>query len=167
LRAGNSASAEVTAINVDLTAPTVTYSGNAGTYTVDQQVAITCAAADTFSGVASTTCENVTGAAYSFGIGTQTYSATAKDRAGNTGKGTTSVTVTLTSSGLQSLASRFCTGPSVTVSRDQDVTNIATAPNAGAKAGALQAFTKLVNAQSGKSLTSAQANTLLTLANAL
>jgi hypothetical protein len=94
-------------------------------------------------------------------------SATATDRAGNTGSGSTSFTVTVTSSSLQTLANRFCTDPSVAASLDQDVTNIATAPNAAAKAGALQAFTSLVHAQTGKSLTSAQANTLLTLATAL
>jgi hypothetical protein len=165
--AGNSASAGVTGINVDLTAPTVTYSGNAGTYTVDQQVTITCAAADSLSGVASTTCQNVSGAAYSFGLGAHTYSATATDKAGNTGKGTTSFTVTVTSSSLQTLANRFCTDPSVAASLDQDVIDILQAPNANAKVGALQGFTHLVQAQTGKSLTSAQADTLITLANAL
>ena len=165
--AGNSASAGVSGINVDLTPPTVTYSGNAGSYTVDQQVAITCTPADTLSGVASSTCQNVGGAAYAFGLGSHSYSAAATDQAGNTGRGSTSFTVTLTPASLKTLIARFCTDPSVTASLQEDVDAIVGAPNATAKAGALQGFKSLVQAQTGKSLTSAQATTLITLAKAL
>jgi hypothetical protein len=52
-------------------------------------------------------------------------------------------------------------------SLDQDVANIAHAPNANAKPGMLQGFTQLVQAQTGKSLTSDQAKVLITLAGAL
>jgi hypothetical protein len=165
--AGNSSSATVSGINVDLTAPTVTYTGNAGTYTVDQQVSITCTASDQLSGVASTTCQNISGPAYSFGLGQHGYSATATDKAGNTGSGSTSFTVTVTSTSLQHLINQFSTDPGVAASLDADVTQIANASNANAKAGALQGFTHLVQAQTGKSLTSAQAKTLITLADAL
>ncbi|HLI52060.1 MAG TPA: glycine-rich protein, partial [Thermomicrobiaceae bacterium] len=47
--AGVSNSATMSGINVDLTPPTVTYSGNNGTYTINQQVAVTCTAADPLS----------------------------------------------------------------------------------------------------------------------
>jgi hypothetical protein len=47
------------------------------------------------------------------------------------------------------------------------VANVAQAPNVSAKAGILQGFTQLVQAQTGKSLTSAQAKALITLAGAL
>ncbi len=63
---GGTATATVTITVVDTIAPVVTYTGNAGTYTVDQAVSITCAATDIGSGVASTTCQNVSGPAYSF-----------------------------------------------------------------------------------------------------
>ena len=113
---------------------------------------ITCTANDALSGVASSTCQNISGPAYSSGLGLHTYSATAK---GNTGSPVaTSITVTLTPSSLQSLINRFCTDPSVAASLDQDVVNIAHAPNANAMAGVLQGFTNLVQAQTGKSLTS-------------
>jgi hypothetical protein len=59
------------------------------------------------------------------------------------------------------------TDPSVAASLSQDVANIAQAPNPGAKMGMLQGFTQLVQAQTGKSLTSAQAKVLITLAGAL
>jgi hypothetical protein len=158
---------KVMIINVDLTSPTVTYSSHAVSYTVDQQVQITCTATDATSGIASSTCQNINGPAYSFGLGSHTYSATATDNAGNVGHGSTSLTVTVTSSSLQSLINRFCTDPSVAASLSQDVANIAQALNAGAKMGMLQGFTQLVQAQTGKSLTSDQAKVLITLADAL
>jgi hypothetical protein len=166
--AGNvSAPSSVVTVKIDKTPPTVAYSGNAGNYTVDQQVQITCSPNDMLSGVASSTCQSISGSAYSFGLGSHSFSATAVDKAGNTGSGSTSFTVIVTSSSLQNLASRFSTDPSVAASLDQDVSAIAQAPNATAKAGALQGFTHLVQAQTGKSLTSDQANILITLANAL
>jgi hypothetical protein len=131
-------------------------------------VQITCKASDALSGVDSTTCQTISAPAYSFGLGTHSYSATATDNAGNSGSGSTSFTVTaVTPSSLQALVNRFCTDPSVAASLDQDVANIAHAPNAGAKAGALSGFTQLVRAQTGKSLTSDQATVLITLAGAL
>jgi hypothetical protein len=166
--AGNSSNlSNVVTAKIDKTAPTVTYSGNAGSYSVDQQVQITCAPGDALSGVDSSTCQTISAPAYSFGLGKHSYSATATDKAGNSGNGSTSFTVTITSSSLQALINRFCTDPNVAASLDQDAANIAHAPNANAKAGILQGFTQLVQAQTGKSLTSDQANLLITLANAL
>jgi hypothetical protein len=68
----------------DTTARRVTYSGNAGTYTVDQAASITCVATDVprGSGIASTTCADLAGGADSFGLGTHAFSATATDNAG-------------------------------------------------------------------------------------
>jgi hypothetical protein len=167
-KAGNtSAASNVMTVKIDKTPPAVTYTGNAGSYTVDQQVQISCTATDATSGVASSTCQNISGPAYSFGLGTHSYSATATDIAGNVGHGLTSFTVTFNSSSLQSLINRFCTDPSVAASLDQDVDSIAHAQNANAKAGMLQGFTQLVQAQTGKSLTSDQAKVLITLAAAL
>ena len=68
----------------DATAPVVTLTGNAGTYTVADQVAIHCSASDALSGHRG---ELVPGhrvlPAYSFGHGTTTVSASATDQAGN------------------------------------------------------------------------------------
>ncbi len=91
--AGNQGLDSVSNLMIDKTPPAVSYTGNAGTYTADQNVAITCAAADSLSGVANTTCSNITGPAYSFGVGTHTFSASATDNAGNTGNGSTTFTV--------------------------------------------------------------------------
>ena len=57
-------------------------------------VTILCVASDAGSGLASTTCVDITGPASSFGVGSHTYSATAVDRAGNSATATTTFTVT-------------------------------------------------------------------------
>ena len=96
--AGNSASASYTA-QIDKVGPTVSYAGNAGTYWLLETVAITCTAADALSGVASSTCANANGPAWTFGAGAHTLSANATDRAGNTGSGSTTFTVIVTPAG--------------------------------------------------------------------
>ena len=90
----------------------MTYSANAKTYTVDQQVAITCAAADEprGSGIASTTCADIIGPAADFGLGVHDFSATATDYAGNTGEASGSFAVTVTPSSLCTLTKRYAQG---------------------------------------------------------
>ena len=105
--AGNSASATVSGMNIDRTVPIVSYAGNAVTYTLGQAVSITCTAADALSGIASSTCANTSGPAWSFGAGAHTLSATATDRAGNTGSGSTTFTVAVTAEGLCALTTSF------------------------------------------------------------
>lgn len=107
--AGNQEAPETLTVQIDETAPTVSYDGNAGTYTVDQQVSITCGATDALSGVAASTCTDVTGPAYSFALGSNTFSATATDNAGNTGSGQGSFTVVANPAGIAALTARFVT----------------------------------------------------------
>ncbi len=109
--AGNQGSATYQ-VNVDKRAPAVTYSGNAGVYTVDQTVAITCTAADAAggSGLAATTCADVKAPAYTLPLGATTYSASATDTAGNVGSASTTVTVKVTPSSLCALTARFVQG---------------------------------------------------------
>ena len=96
----------------DVTRPTVTYSGNAGNYTIDQQVAITCRAADELagSGIASTTCADIVGPAAGFGLGAHPFSATAIDNAGNTGTAAGSFTVAVTPASLCNLTLQLVHG---------------------------------------------------------
>jgi hypothetical protein len=51
--------------------PVIVYSGNAGTYTVDQMVSITCTSSDALSDVdaATDTCVDISGSALDFGVG--------------------------------------------------------------------------------------------------
>ena len=80
-------------VNVDLTAPTVSYTGNQGSYALSDTVNITCSAADELSGVDSSTCTSTSAPASSFLFGTNTISATATDKAGNVGEGSAQFTV--------------------------------------------------------------------------
>ncbi|HEY7726556.1 MAG TPA: hypothetical protein VH880_14570 [Anaeromyxobacteraceae bacterium] len=98
-------------VRIDRTPPLVTWSGNAGSYTVDQGVAITCAASDALSGVASTTCADVAGPAWSFGLGPHTFSASATDLAGNLGSAATTFTVEVTFGSLCNLTRTFSARP--------------------------------------------------------
>jgi hypothetical protein len=80
-------------VRIDKTAPLVTYTGNQEAYAILDTVAIDCAASDALSGVASNTCQNISGPAYAFGPGSHTFSASATDIAGNAGSGSTSFIV--------------------------------------------------------------------------
>src|SRR5205807_4424153 len=120
---GNAETQQSLEIDIDGTLPVVTYTGNAGSYTVDQQVNITCSSADPQladgepgSGVFSDTCRNIIGPAYSFKLGSNPYSASATDVAGNLGTASMTFTVQVTYGSLTNLVSRFVTDPSVAAS---------------------------------------------------
>jgi hypothetical protein len=92
--AGNGPVSASDTVRLDTIAPVVAYAGNANpSYTVGQTISITCSASDGGSGIASTTCANVSGPASGFLLGTNTLSADATDQAGNIGHGSTSFTV--------------------------------------------------------------------------
>lgn len=151
--AGLSASAQ-TSVKRDATAPVVTYTGNAGSYTVDQTVAITCAASDAMSGIATSTCQNVNGAAYGFTVGTNTFSANATDKAGNAGSATASFTVRVTDDGLCTLVKRFVSNGGVANSLCVKLAKQNYEP-----------FKNELSAQTGKKISAADAATLLRLVN--
>ena len=161
---GLSLEAGVTDINIDLTNPTVTYAGGKASYQVDEQVSITCTAEDALSGVAATTCANVSGPAYSFGVGSHTFSASATDRAGNTGSGSVTFTVGVTYTSLCNLSQRFADSRGVgtalcallRLAEAADAHN-----NSIVKKLSLQAYVLLVRAQTGKTLTATEAATLI------
>jgi len=163
-------SANTATILVDATPPAVTYSGNQGTYTVDQTVSITCTASDTLSNVASTTCQNINAPAYTFPLGVTHLSATAADNAGNVGNGSTSFTVQLTYDALSNLVAQFVTDPNVAAGLSDKLAAAQAAKQRGNTKTAnnqITAFIKQVSAQSGKSMTAAQAALLIQLAQAL
>jgi Bacterial alpha-L-rhamnosidase C-terminal domain/Bacterial alpha-L-rhamnosidase 6 hairpin glycosidase domain len=96
--AGNVETAHTITLKVDTTEPVVGYTGNAGTYTPFQTVSIQCTATDPSPGSgidpSATSCADVNGPAYSFGLGPHTFNATATDLAGNTASASTTFTVT-------------------------------------------------------------------------
>jgi hypothetical protein len=152
---------------LDGIAPSVTYTGNTGSYGVDQSVDIRCRATDIGSTVASTTCADVQGPAYAFKLGANPYSATATDAAGNVGNGATSFTVTVSFTSLQALVTRLCTSADVAAGLNAKLAAAAKASNANARAGQLGAFANQVRAQTGKALTAGQADVLLRLVASL
>lgn len=153
--AGGSASVSVT-IKRDATKPVIGYAGNDGSYTVDQTVNITCSASDAMSGLASSTCANVTGAAYTFAIGANSYSASAQDFAGNANAASTQFTVQVTSGSLCALVNQWVSQKGVANSMCQQLKN-----------GAYGAFRNHVSAQSGKTVSTAHAAILIALSKNL
>jgi uncharacterized protein len=165
----NSASLTVGGINIDRTAPTVTYTGNAGTYTVDQTIGITCSASDALSGLASNTCANIGGPAYAF-LGTNTYHASATDVAGNSTTATATFTVGVTSDSLCALAKQLVTNAGVTGALCQKLANVQAAQlrgDLGAASNIIDAFKLQIDAQTGKTISATAADLLKRLAGAL
>ena len=95
--AGNQKTDSVT-FKVDATPPVITYTGNAGSYSLLQTVSIHCSAVDPSPGsgvdASATHCADVVGPAYTFGLGSHTFDADARDLAGNTSTASTTFTVT-------------------------------------------------------------------------
>jgi hypothetical protein len=143
-------------IGRDATPPQITYLGNAGRYTLGQPVIISCVDTDVTSGIATSTCTDIIGDASLFNLGINTFTSTATDFAGNTT--TASVTFEVVSS-LQSLFALI----------DQMVTKESVARNLKKwlERGDIDAFTKLLIRETGRSISPADAATLLRLVAAL
>ena len=121
--------------------------------------------------MASSTCKDITGPAYDFLLtpASNTFEATAVDNTGNAmaEPTRTSFTVTVNAAATNSVITRLVTNPGVVSSLQSQSSSIAGAPNANAKKGKLGAFINHVNAQTGKSITPANAAVLITLAKQL
>jgi hypothetical protein len=154
-------------IRHDSVAPVVSYTGNAGAYTVDQVIAIHCAASDPTpgSGLDSSTCADFSAPAYAVALGSHTLSASAQDIAGNTGSGKTTFTVSVTFVSLENLVAQFSTSTDVTAGLNDKLQAAAKSKKDGAQQ--IRAFDNQVRAQTGKALTPAQAQVLVDLAEAL
>ena len=158
-------------IKIDLTAPVVQITG-AASYTIDQEVAITCSATDVISSVYGTPCGTplVQENAYTLPAGQNTISVTAEDMAGNPTTVTHTFTVTVTFDSLKTVTTSFL---QVTNTKGWD--NVASSLNklldqAKAKAAAGQTaaakdimadYIGQVTDQTGKSFTKAQAAILI------
>jgi hypothetical protein len=140
----------------DATPPSIAFAGNQSSYTVDQTVSITCSASDAMSGLASNTCANTTGDAYTFALGSHTLSASATDNAGNGSNATATFTVSATSGSLCALVNRWVNQAGIANSMCQQLDH-----------GDYGAFENHVSAQSGKSVTAAHADILIALAKTL
>lgn len=157
--AGNGKSSTVTtaAARRDATRPVVTYTGNAGSYTVDQHVNIACTPSDNLSGIASSTCQNIAGDGYLFAIGNNGYTASARDKAGNVStSATASFTMAVTQGSLCALVERWTNNHGVANSLCVKLAHHDYAP-----------FRSELKAQSGKHVAADKAAILLALVNDL
>ena len=95
-------------IKIDRTAPVVQITG-AASYTIDQDVAITCSATDVVSSVYGAPCGAplVQAKAYTLPAGQNTVSVTAEDMAGNQTTVTHTFTVTVTFDSLKTVTTSF------------------------------------------------------------
>lgn len=114
---------------IDKTAPVVTFTGNAGTYTVDQDVKITCSATDALSGVHGGTCPNVNAPAYELPVGSHTLVANMQDRAGNTTFAMSPFEVKVTFESAAALIRRFVHNPRLAELLIDGLSRIALATN--------------------------------------
>ena len=173
-KAGNVNSASLPGINLDKTKPTITYTGNAGKYTPDQFINITCAPADSLSGVRVNTCQNISGDGYDFVDGSQkitphAYSAEATDYADNVGNGSTSFTVEVTQQAVSNLTARFVTNAGVVNSLQQKLRSATEAENRGdliGKAHHVDVYVNELQNHIGRFVSSKNAATLIRLARA-
>jgi len=168
--AGNETAETTADFMIDQTIPTVTYSSYDGVYDVSDMINITCAAADAESGVASDSCADVVGDAWTFVLGSSTYSADATDNAGNAGSGSTSFDVSVSYDGLCTLVERFVTQKGVANSLCVKLRAAARSEargNTKARDGSLGAFINEVEAQSGKKVPADKTAILIALAQAL
>lgn len=98
--AGVAASA-TTVVKRDGTAPTVLLAGPSGQVGGSSSISITCVASDALSGIATVTgCAPFSGVALLLGAGPVTRTATATDRAGNTGSATLTFNITVSTADL-------------------------------------------------------------------
>jgi Mg/Co/Ni transporter MgtE len=152
--AGNAGSATFTVTVRDSTMPVVTFSGNAGTYGVDDTVAVTCGVTDAVT--AGLSCAGAAGPAYSFGIGNVKITRSVADGAGNVGTASTTFTVRVVAGDLCTLTDRLVP--------DKGIANSLCAK---LRAGSYVAFRNELKAQSGKKVTAAAADLLTGLSLAL
>lgn len=161
---------ESVTIRRDATGPSITFAGNAGTYSVEDAVSISCVATDATSGIADVNCPSVSGGAYSFEIGTNTVTASASDNAGNQRSASASFTVAVTFDGLCALTTRWTASEGIAKSLCAKLGAANSSRgrgNATAAQGQINAYTNEVRAQAGKAISAEKAQILLDLAGRL
>ncbi|CAG7651892.1 OmpL47-type beta-barrel domain-containing protein [Paenibacillus allorhizosphaerae] len=170
---GNQGTVVVPFIRIDKTVPQINYSVTGavyGKYLINQQVNVVCQAVDSLSGLASSTCLPVSAPAYELGLGDHTFAATAVDLAGNVGQGQVTIRIEADYESLGGLTEKLVTERGIAnslqvklraaqMSREKE--------NKQAAIHQLQAYTHGVEAQTGKSISAADAKLLIACAKEL
>ena len=174
-KAGNIETKKSLSISIDQTAPVITFSVVDGAlFGVDQQIRITCEASDPLSGVASTTCEEISVPAYELGLGSHTFKVDAADHAGNSSDKSVNVIVTVNYDSLGILTEQFLTeagGKSNILnslfSKLESAKAAEEKGNKNARNGHLGAYINEVKAKNNKDFTGKQVQVLIQLAESL
>ena len=165
-KGGGTVTATISGISIDKTAPTITFTG-ATTYTIDQNVAITCTISDALSGLAAgSICETASGPAYLLGVGTHTLHASGIDLAGNPASATLTYTIGSTEETLCALTKSLVTKDGIARSLCAKLDAAAAAGARGdtdARTNQLNAYRNEVEAQRGKAISDANATVLIAL----
>lgn len=152
---GGTRSESVT-IQRDATRPDVGFRGNRGSYTVDEAVSISCSAADETSGIASSSCPEASGEAYTFMIGENLLRAGATDHAANEASASSVFEVHVTVAGVCNLTRRWVTRNGIARSLCKQLEN-----------GLYSGYQNLLRAQVGKTVTADHAGILMELMSTL
>ena len=169
-KGGGTVTATIAGISIDKTVPTITFTGTAS-YTIDQNVSITCVISDALSGLAAgSTCETASGPAYLLGVGTHTLHASGLDLAGNPASATFTYTIGSTDETLCALTKSLVTkeGIAKSLCAKLDAAAVSGARgNTTARANQLNAYRNEVEAQRGKAISDADAAVLIALVDLL
>jgi predicted extracellular nuclease len=169
-KGGGTVTATIAGISIDKTAPTITFTG-AATYTIDQNVSITCVISDALSGLAAgSTCETASGPAYLLGVGTHTLHASGIDLAGNPASTTFTYTIGSTDETLCALTKSLVTKEGIGKSLCAKLDAAAAAGargNTTARENQLNAYRNEVEAQRGKAISDPNATALIELLDLL
>lgn len=164
--AGNVSESFQQKIILDTIAPVIEFTGNKGTYSVDESIKISCNIIDELSGIASKECKNVEGPAYKFELGVNKITARATDKAGNTANTEIQFTVTVDFDGLGGLTEDFVTKEGMAASlvkKLQSAKESAAKGNHQALNHQLNAYENQLIAQSGKAISEENTNLLINL----
>jgi hypothetical protein len=168
--AGNVSESYQQKIILDTTAPVIEFTGNKGTYSVDETIKITCTIADALSGIASQECKSIEGPAYKFELGVNKITAAAADKAGNTADAEIQFTVTVDFDGLGRLTEGLVTKEGIAdslVNKLQSAKESAAKGNHQALNSQLNAYENQLKAQSGKAISEENTNLLIKLSKEL
>jgi hypothetical protein len=166
--AGNAGQSRFAVTVVDTTAPSISFSGNAGSYTVDQTVSIACTATDLVTSAPAVACIGGSGPAYAFNLGVNVVQATAQDDAGNRAAGTTPFTVTVDEASLAALTGQFDADAKATGLLTKHLEQALKHRDDGAARRAhLASYRRAVEREIGKTLTAEAGAILIRLVDAL
>jgi hypothetical protein len=164
---GQTEAAKTLTVRIDRTPPVITYSGNQGTYSIEQGIHIGCSATDALSGIADDTCENFDSIAWLYSRTEPTVlESAAVDKAGNLATASTYFFVRLNPKALMVLTQQATPKAKVAKSLCSKLESILGKKkiSARARAKAIASFLKAVKKERGRSLAADKADLLLRLA---